>query len=344
MPNAGMLECWNIAVEPRSPAKCLSALFQHSSIPAFGILFVCLPPSRTIPPVRDLIRNRQRELAAALGCEGTTAWRVLDEGLGHPCRLEWYDGAAVMWERVGAGAAPDPALIADALGIDPGLLFIKERRRQRDRQHGGQYQPLATDGAEREVGERGLRFAVNLGDYLDTGLFVDHRALRRAVGAAARGKRVLNLFAYTGAFSVHAAAGGAASTLTVDLSNTYLRWAERNLALNRLRGDHCCLKADCVRWLGDSHRERFDLIVCDPPTFSNSKAMAKSWEVERDQGWLLWRLWNLLAPGGTAWFSTNKQGFTLASGLPPFARVEEFVMLDPDVAGTVPHRCWSLVR
>lgn len=298
-----------------------------------------------IPPVRDLIRSRQQAMSAALSPEGTTAWRVLDEGLGHPCRLEWYDGAAVAWERAGAGAAPDIGEIADALRIDPALVFIKERRRQRDRQHGGQYQPLPKAGAEREVRERGLRFAVNLSDYLDTGLFLDHRALRRRVGTEARGKRVLNLFAYTGAFTVHAAAGGAAATATVDLSNTYLRWAERNLDLNRIRGDHQLVKADCVRWLGEAHRERFDVIVCDPPTFSNSKAMAKSWEVERDQAWLLWRLWNLLLPGGTAWFSTNKQGFALAaSGLPAFAVAEEVQVLDPDVAGTVPHRVWRLVR
>lgn len=295
--------------------------------------------------VAELIRTRQRELAAALAPEGTSAWRILDEGLGHPFRLEWYDGAAVAWERAGAASAPDPELIADALAIDPQLVFVKERRRQRDRQHGGQYQPLPKAGAEREVAERGLRFAVNLSDYLDTGLFVDHRALRRRVGAEARGKRVLNLFAYTGAFTVHAAAGGAAATTTIDLSNTYLRWAQRNLDLNRLRGDHRLVKADCVRWLIDQQRDRFDIIVCDPPTFSNSKAMAKSWEVERDQAWLLWRLWNLLSPGGTAWFSTNKHGFALApAGLPAFAAVEEVEALDPDVAGTAPHRVWRLVR
>lgn len=293
----------------------------------------------------DLIRSRQASLQAALAPEGTSAWRILDEGLGHPCRLEWYDGAAVAWERAGAGAQPDPAVIAGALGIDPALVFVKERRRQRDRQHGGQYQAVARAGAERTVRECGLAFAVNLSDYLDTGLFVDHRALRRRVGREARGRRTLNLFAYTGAFTVHAAAGGAAASVTVDLSNTYLRMAQRNLEINRVRGEHRLVKADCMRWLQEQHAERFDLIICDPPTFSNSKAMVKSWEVGRDQAWLLWRLWNLLRPGGTAWFSTNKQGFALvATGLPAFASVEEVQLLDADVVGTAPHRTWRLVR
>jgi 23S rRNA G2069 N7-methylase RlmK/C1962 C5-methylase RlmI len=292
-------------------------------------------------PLPDQLAARHADLAHRFTAEGTTAWRIIDEG---GCTVDWYDGAVVVHAR--NGAYPDSAQIAAALRIDPALVFTKERRRQTDRQHGGQYQVVARAGAEREVRECGLAFAVNLSDYLDTGLFLDHRALRRRVGREAAGRRVLNLFAYTGAFTVHAAAGRARSTLTVDLSNTYLRWAERNLALNRLRGDHRTLKADCVRWLGEAHRDRFDLIICDPPTFSNSKAMAKSWEVERDQGWLLWRLWNLLAPGGTAYFSTNKHGFALTAKPPPFACVEDITdaTIDPDVAGTVPHRCWRLVR
>lgn len=294
----------------------------------------------------DLIKSRQIALAPYFHDQGTTCWRVLDEALGHPLRLEWYDGAAVAWERAGSGVEPDAIVIADALGIAADQVVTKTRRRQSDRQHGGQYQPLAKAGTERTVREHGLQFAVNLSDYLDTGIFVDHRALRRAVGQAARGRRLLNLFAYTGAFTVHAAAGGAAATTTVDLSNTYLRWAGRNLELNRLRGDHRSIKADCMRWLGEQHRERYDLIVCDPPTFSNSKAMARSWEVGRDHGWLLWRLWNLLAPGGTAWFSTNKTAFTITPTPPPFARIEELppTAVDRDVAGTVPHRTWRLVR
>jgi 23S rRNA G2069 N7-methylase RlmK/C1962 C5-methylase RlmI len=295
----------------------------------------------------DLLRRAQAERLTVFPKTGTTAWRVCDAAAGAPCTVDWYDGAAVAYEKAGAGAPPDAAEVADGLGIASGMVFIKERRRQSDRQHGGQYQPLARAGAERTVREGFLAFSVNLSDYLDTGLFLDHRRLRLRLRAAARGKRVLNLFAYTGAFTVHAAAGDAASTTTVDLSNTYLRWAERNLALNRLDDPrNRLIKADCIKWLGEAHRPGWDLIICDPPTFSNSKAMAKSWEVERDQDWLLWRLWNLLTPGGSAWFSTNKAKFALSSKLPPFASVTDVTeeTIDGDFAGTIPHRCWRLVR
>ncbi len=294
-----------------------------------------------------LIRQRQAELAPRFAARRTSAWRICDVAAGAPCTVDWYDGAAVIYARAGAEPPPDLRPIAEALAIAPELVFAKERRRQADRQGGGQYQVLARAGAERQVREQGLAFAVNLSDYLDTGLFLDHRPLRRMVGAMAEGRRVLNLFAYTGAFTIHAAAGRAAATCTVDLSNTYLRWAERNLALNRLAdARHRLVKADCLRWLEQSPSAAWDLVVCDPPTFSNSKAMARSWEVERAQDWLLAQLHRILAPGGVAFFSTNKQGFALSGALPPFAAVSDLTAatIDADFAGTVPHRCWQLRR
>ena len=296
--------------------------------------------------LETLLRTRQAERTTQFAGGTTSAWRLCDVASGSPCTVDWYDGAAVAYEKAGATAPPDAALIARALAIPLDHVFVKQRRQQKDRQHGGQYQVVARAQAERTVREQGLRFAVNLSDYLDTGLFLDHRLLRRVVGRLANGRRVLNLFAYTGAFTVHAAAGGARETTTVDLSNTYLRWAEHNLAINQLRGQHRMIKADCLRWLGESRGATYDLIICDPPTFSNSKAMARSWEVGRDQEWLLGRLWNLLAPGGTAWFSTNKQGFTLTPKLPAFTSVEDITAetIDTDFAGTTPHRCWRLKR
>lgn len=295
----------------------------------------------------DLLRRRQTELRGRFLAQDTNAWRICDAAAGAPCTVDWYDGAAVAYQHAGAAEAPSANEVAIGLGIGPSLVFVKERRRQKDRQNGGQYQVVARAGAERTVREGGLSFAVNLSDYLDTGLFLDHRPLRAQVRALSAGRRVLNLFAYTGAFTVHAAAGRAALTVTVDLSNTYLRWAERNMALNRLRGpNHHLVKADCLRWLREERGERFDLIICDPPTFSNSKAMSQSWEVERDQDVLLRSLHTMLSPGGTAWFSTNKQDFALSTRLPPFRSVEDVTAatIDPDFAGTVPHRCWKLVR
>jgi 23S rRNA (cytosine1962-C5)-methyltransferase len=289
---------------------------------------------------------------------GVTCFRIYDRDIAdQPLVVDWYDGEAVVWAfdrtRNETPAQEDAWLAAVVAAVRGGLdlpderVWLKRRRRQRDRQEGGQYERLEQRGAIRQVAEHGLRFEVNLSDYLDTGLFLDHRPLRRRVGAEAAGKRVLNLFAYTGAFTVHAAAGGAASTLTVDLSNTYLEWAGRNLALNNLAGpQHRMERADCLRWLEGGHEGGFDLIVCDPPTFSNSTAMARSWAIDRDHPWLLERLWRLLAPGGTAYFSTNQRGFRLTDQPPPFATVEDITSatLDEDFADRTPHRAWRLVR
>jgi len=294
----------------------------------------------------DLLRRLQAERHAVFARQNTTAWRICDSESGAPCTVDWYDGAVVVHGRTAGGEGPPDAEIASAIGISPNLVFRKERRKQTDRQHGGQYQVVARAGAERIVREANLSFAVNLSDYLDTGLFLDHRPLRRLIKSAARGRSFLNLFAYTGAFTVHAAEGGARTTVTVDLSNTYLRWTERNLALNRLRGDHRMVKGDCLRLLAERQNEQFDMIVCDPPTFSNSKAMARNWEVGRDHEWLLQRLYGLLNPGGTLWFSTNKTAFTLTNTLPPFVTVADITSstIDVDCAGTIPHQCWRMVR
>lgn len=290
---------------------------------------------------------------------GVTCFRVYEKDIpDQPFVCDWYDGEAVVWTLTRTRNETDEqqrtwvvavrAAVAAGLGLADGAIHLKERRRQRDRQEGdGQYHKLEERGSVRLVEEQGLRFEVNLHDYLDTGLFLDHRLTRARVRDEANGKRVLNLFAYTGSFTCYAAAGGARATHTVDLSNTYVAWAQRNLAHNGLSGaQHTFEKADCLRWLEGSAGGEFDLIVCDPPTFSNSTAMDRSWSVERDQGWLLGCLHRRLAPGGTAYFSTNCHGFKLAEELPPFAAVEEITAktLSEDFIGRTPHRCWRLVR
>lgn len=152
---------------------------------------------------------------------------------------------------------------------------------------------------------------MNLTDYLDTGLFLDHRIARKMLGQMSQGKDFLNLFAYTGSASVHAGLGGARSTTTVDMSRTYLEWAERNLRLNGLTGrQHRLLHADCLSWLNESD-ENFDLIFIDPPTFSNSKRMEESFDVQRDHMMLMRNLKRLLRKGGTIMFSNNKRGFKM---------------------------------
>jgi 23S rRNA (cytosine1962-C5)-methyltransferase len=188
-----------------------------------------------------------------------------------------------------------------------------------------------------------MRFIVNLSDRLDTGLFLDHRNTRARVREESGGKRVLNLFAYTGSFTVAAATGGALATTSVDLSATYLDWAERNLTLNGARGDaHALVRADCLRWL-DEARAQWDLVVLDPPPHSTSKAMRGDFNVQRDHRRLLERTLGLLAPGGVLYFSTNYKGFRLEpDGLP--ARFEELTprSLPQDIHQRDAHRCWRI--
>lgn len=194
------------------------------------------------------------------------------------------------------------------LEIPANRLVMKTRERQKGK---SQYQKLGEKGDFFEVQEFDARLLVNLTDYLDTGLFLDHRLARQMLGKMSAGKDFLNLFAYTGTASVHAGLGGAKTTTTVDMSRTYLEWAERNLRLNGLTGrQHRLMHADCLSWLRDSD-EQFDLIFIDPPTFSNSKRMEDDFDVQRDHMMLMQNLKRLLRRGGTIMFSNNKRGFKM---------------------------------
>ena len=194
------------------------------------------------------------------------------------------------------------------LGIAPNKLVLKTRERQKGK---NQYQKMNEKGEFMEVSEYNARLWVNLTDYLDTGLFLDHRIARRMLGQMSKGKDFLNLFSYTGSASVHAGLGGAASTTTVDMSRTYLEWAERNLRLNGLTGrQHRLMQADVMGWLRDTD-EQFDLIFIDPPTFSNSKRMEEAFDVQRDHLSLMKDLKRMLRKGGTIMFSNNKRGFRM---------------------------------
>jgi 23S rRNA (cytosine1962-C5)-methyltransferase len=178
-------------------------------------------------------------------------------------------------------------------------------------------------------------------------LFLDHRETRRLVQSEAAGKRMLNLFAYTGSFTVYAAKGGAVETTTVDLSNTYLDWAERNFALNGLDpARHGTVRADVLQWLPTAVREkrRFDLIVCDPPTFSNSKRMAGFFDVQERHPEIINHCLRLLRPQGVLYFSANYRGFKLnAERLLP-CDLQEITAktIPPDYRNRRIHRCWKI--
>ena len=200
------------------------------------------------------------------------------------------------------------AATISVLGIAPNKLVLKTRERQKGK---NQYQKLGEKGEFLEVTEYNAHLLVNLTDYLDTGLFLDHRIARRMLGQMSKGKDFLNLFSYTGSATVHAGLGGARSTTTVDMSRTYLEWAERNLRLNGLTGRaHRLIQADCLAWLREAN-EQFDLIFIDPPTFSNSKRMEDAFDVQRDHLALMKDLKRLLRAGGTIMFSNNKRGFRM---------------------------------
>ena len=203
------------------------------------------------------------------------------------------------------------AVLPEVSGVVPEHIHVRTRRRSR---HGEQYRKVAGHGEFLTVSEGGLRFLVNFGDYLDTGLFLDHRLTRARLRAAARGASFLNLFAYTGTATVYAAAGGAEASVSVDLSHTYLDWAQRNLALNGCRGaQHRCVQADCSEWLQAAIAlpQRYQLIFLDPPTFSNSKRMQGVLDVARDHAALIDLCMRLLTADGVLLFSTNAQRFRL---------------------------------
>ena len=213
------------------------------------------------------------------------------------------------------------AAIPEALGVDPEKIFLKVRRRMKEE---AQYEKLADEKVFHEVREGGHKFLVNFTDYLDTGLFLDHRDTRKLLGERAAGKHFLNLFAYTGSASVYAAKGGALSTTTVDLSNTYLDWARRNLELNGIEvGDkHSLVRADCTIWVPPGGR-RFDLIFLDPPTFSSSKKMTDTFDVQRDYVPMLRVVAGWLAPKGAILFSNNFRRFKMHPDLLPQLAIED---------------------
>ncbi len=253
--------------------------------------------------------------------EGISCYRLYDADIPeYNVAVDWYDGEVVIHEYAAPANVDEQIaqkrlfdivnLVPQVLGINNDAMVLKVREKQKGKE---QYQALAKAGQYKQVSEYGAKFLVNLRDYLDTGLFLDHRLTRRAIQQQATAKSVLNLFAYTGSASVHAALGGARTVTTVDMSNTYLDWAKRNFELNGFTGkQYQFIQANVLEWLHGC-RNQFDLIFVDPPTFSNSKRMEDTWDVQRDHVKLLNLIAPLVAPGGKVIFSNNKRRFKLES-------------------------------
>lgn len=189
-------------------------------------------------------------------------------------------------------------------------ILIKKRERQEGTK---QYEKLDSQKNRLIVRESQAQLYVNLTDYLDTGLFLDHRPMRQKIHKMAAGKKLLNLFCYTGSVSVFAALAGARTT-SVDMSQTYLKWAQDNFELNQIDfGDHSFINANVLEWLQENRfSKKFDMIFLDPPTFSNSKKMESTFDVERDQNFLVNACMQMLTPGGVLFFSNNKRSFKLS--------------------------------
>lgn len=247
---------------------------------------------------------------------GTDAWRVYDQDLPeYAVAIDLYGEYAHIQEYAPPKTI-DPAkarqrildilqAVPQVLGIAPENVILKTRERQSGK---AQYDKQDARGEYLDVREGNARFLVNLHDYLDTGLFLDHRLMRERLGKEAQGKRVLNLFCYTATASVHAALGGAAYTTSVDLSPTYLDWARRNFDANGLSDRHRLQRADVMAWIAEGDSQ-FDLIFCDPPTFSNTKKTQRVFDVQRDHTTLIDACMKRLATDGTLYFSNNYRRF-----------------------------------
>lgn len=319
------------------------------------------PPPAPVPwsAGADMVANRLRKNLRNLGRwarqNDIFCYRLYDADLPeYAVAIDLYE----QWAHVQEYEAPktiDPELAAtrlqEVLAVLPGVLelpaeaiFLKVRRRQKG---SAQYGKFAAEGVFHQVREGNCRFLVNFTDYLDTGLFLDHRLTRSLLQSLARGRRFLNLFGYTGTASVHAAMGGALSTTTVDMSKTYLGWARKNLALNGFSDQHHeFIQADCLQWLAAEQR-RFGLIFLDPPTFSNSKTMEETFDVQRDHVALLTQACGLLTHDGVLIFSNNNRRFRMDTEALPELRIEEITRR------TIPkdfernpkiHNCWKITR
>lgn len=322
-----------------------------------------LPPDERTEGARMLanrLRKNRKHLDKWLRREQVSCYRIYDADLPeYAVAVDVYEGADgkrfVNVQEYEAPASVDGKSarrrLREALGVIPEVLevpderlFFKVRRRQKGK---AQYERLDTQSHFHEVSEHGLKFLVNFEDYLDTGLFLDHRDIRRLIGELTEGRHFLNLFAYTGTASVHAAHGGAITTTTVDMSRTYLDWAQRNLALNGFSGpDDQIVQADCLQWLRQAAGgRRWGLIFLDPPSFSTSKRMSGTFDVQRDHVELILETVGLLEPDGTVIFSNNLRRFRMDTGALPDLEVEDITArtLPKDFARNPRiHNCWLI--
>ena len=288
--------------------------------------------------LENRVRKTFRRLQPRFEQHNVGAFRLYDRDIPEiRAVVDWYEGHAVLAEYARSQTERLPWLPTMAEAVASALSIPLERVHLKRRRTGEKYARLARKSQRIRVRERDLSFLVNLDDYIDTGLFADHRDTRARVRAEARGSRFLNLFAYTGSFTCAAAAGGAARTTSVDASQTYLDWAAENLRLNGSSGE--LVRSGVDEFLRSAGGQRWTLCVLDPPSFSDSGA--KVFDVQRDHRALIDRTLGVLEPGGVLWFATNHQRFT--PRLDGLRYTEEDTVPD-DYRNRAVHRAWRITK
>ncbi|MBY0518055.1 MAG: class I SAM-dependent methyltransferase [Bacteriovoracaceae bacterium] len=297
------------------------------------------------------LQKNYRRLAAQFRSQNVEAWRLYAQDIpAYPYLIDLYKNYCLFYDQ-GREVEEAPDLVEkhhleaktaliDLLKIPEENIIVKRRARQSGKEQYEVIDPLADEVMRIQEGQ--LHFEVNLRKYLDTGLFLDHRPLRRELLRTSANKKVLNLFCYTGSLSVAAAKGGASDVLSIDMSNPYLQWARRNFLLNELKYENYrFLQADVVAWLRDVISERFDIIILDPPSFSNSKRMDDVLDIQRDHEFLISACLNRLNAGGKLFFSTNKRKFRLDTQLALQAKEITRWTVPPDFADSGIHQAWE---
>jgi 23S rRNA (cytosine1962-C5)-methyltransferase len=309
----------------------------------------------------DMFRNRLAKVFKHRNKQARrqqlSCYRIYDHDLTEfPFCIELYEDKLYLAEYLRRHGMTDEAheiwldecllIISEITLVPVELMYVRQRKRMSHRE--GQYEKIDTKQEFFTVLENGLKFLVNLTDYLDTGLFLDHRITRQMVKEQCRDKRVLNLFCYTGSFSVYAAAGGAASVVSVDLSKTYLNWAEDNFVINLYKDKekYSFVHADVKQYLKTLKPESFDIVIIDPPTFSNSKRMKDFLDIQRDHVELLNDVLTATTQQGIVYFSTNFSRFVLEADKIVATDIKDITKATTpfDFEGKLKRYCYRIVK
>lgn len=302
----------------------------------------------------NCIRNNYRHLRKWAKRTLTNCFRIYDREIHHyPLAIDFYAGRYCVqyFSRARGAEEPPPELIEEVnktlkslFGAEPDAIYWRMRMKHKETR---QYEKTGHSNEFFTVLEYGIKFKVNLVDYLDTGLFLDHRETRHLVANESKGKRLLNLFAYTCSFSIHAAASGAIFTKSVDMSNTYTAWGRDNFSLNGFSAkNNIVVRADCLVFLNEEIRNgvKYDLIVVDPPTISRSKKMSQLFDIQVDYIPLLKKSLQLLSNNGILFFSTNSRKFDFDEKAFENYSIREISnkTLPLDFRDPKIHRCWKI--